>query len=150
MTALGLARQRWPAIALVASLLLNGFLIGMLAVDYLLPHKRFTGERMLGFELRRLDDSLPAEAVAQISAELQPLVPEMDAHLERLRAMRAEIRRLAAQPEPDRAAIEERLAALRAESARIQEEVQRATYEALLRLPPEARAGLAEERGGGD
>jgi hypothetical protein len=150
MTVRGPTRRRWPAIALVASLLLNGFLLGMLAVDYLRPHKGFTGERMLRFELRRLDDRLPEEAAARIAAELQPLVPAMDAHLDRLRAIRAEIRRLAAAPAPDRAAIDERLAALRTESARIQEEVQRATYEALLKLPPETRAGLAEDGRVGD
>jgi uncharacterized membrane protein len=150
MRAFGLTRQRWPAIALVASLILNGFLLGMLAVDYLRPHKGFTGERMLRFELRRLDGRLPDDAVAQISAELRPLVPTMDEHLERLRTMRAEIRRLAAEPQPDRAAIDERLAALRTESARIQEEVQGATYDALLKLPPETRAGLAADRQAGD
>jgi hypothetical protein len=145
MTASGPTRRRWPAIALVASLLLNGFLLGMLAVDYLRPHKGFTGERMLRFELRRLDDRLPEEAIARIAAELQPLVPSMDAHLDRLRAIRADIRELAAAPEPDRAAIDERLATLRAESTGIQEEVQRATYDALLKLPSEARAALAED-----
>lgn len=146
MTALfGLSRQRWPALALVASLLLNGFLIGMLIVDQLRPHRDFTASRVVGFELRRLADLLPDDAVEQVSAELQPLAPEMEGHIERLRALRAEIRRMAAEPEPDRAAIGERLVALRAETAAMQEAVQRATYDAVLKLPPETRVGLAAE-----
>ena len=52
---------------------------------------------------------------------------------------------MAAEPQPDRAAIDARLAALRAEAQALQEEVQRATYDALLKLPPETRAGLASE-----
>src|SRR5687768_15472029 len=104
MTALfGLSRQRWPALALVASLLLNGFLIGMLIVDQLRPHRGFTASRVVGFEVRRLADRLPEDAVEQVSAELQPLAPEMEGHIERLRALRAEIRRMAAEPEPNRA-----------------------------------------------
>lgn len=150
MTALfGLSRQRWPALALVASLLLNGFLIGMLIVDQLRRHRGFTASRVIGFELRRLAGGLPEDAAEQVSAELQPLAPEMEGHIERLRALRAEIRRMAAEPEPDRAAIDERLIALRAETAAMQEAVQRATYDAVLRLPPETRVGLAAELPGG-
>ena len=150
MTALlGLARQRWPAVALVASLLLNGFLIGMLVVDRLGPEKRFTASRAAAFELRRLSEWLPEDAIDRVSAELRALEPSIEEHIARLRAMRAEIRRLAAEPSPDRAAIDERLAALRAEGAAMQEEVQRATYDVLLALPPETRARLAEEQAGG-
>jgi uncharacterized membrane protein len=145
----GLTRQRWPAAALVASLLLNGFLLGMLVVDRLGPEKAFTGSRAAAFELRRLSDRLPEDAIDRISGALQALEPAMEAHIERLRATRAEIRSLAAEPVPDRAAIDDRLAALRAEAAAMQEEVQRATYDALLGLPPETRARLAEEPAGG-
>jgi uncharacterized membrane protein len=150
MTALfGLTRQRWPAVALVASLLLNGFLIGMLLVDRLGPEKRFTASRAVAFELRRLSERLPDDAVDRISAELRTLEPSIEGHIARLQAMRAEIRSLAAEPSPDRAAIDEQLAALRAEGAAMQEEVQRATYDVLLALPPETRARLAEEPAGG-
>ena len=150
MTALlGLARQRWPAVALVASLLLNGFLIGMLLVDWLGPEKRFTAARAAAFELRRLSEWLPEDAIDSISAELRALEPSIEEHIARLRATRAEIRRLAAEPSPDRAAIDERLAALRAEGAAMQEEVQRATYDVLLTLPPETRAHLAKAPAGG-
>ena len=61
-----------------------------------------------------------------------------------MRAIRAEVMRLAAAPEPDRAALDERLAALRAAAAAMQETVQKATYDALLALPPADRARLAE------
>ena len=53
-------QARWPAVALVASLVLNGFLIGMFVADSLKPHRRgFSGERFARFELRRFDDRLP-------------------------------------------------------------------------------------------
>ena len=145
----GPTRRRWPAVALIASLLLNGFLIGMLVVDRLGPEKRFTASRAAAFELRRLSEWLPQDAIDRISAELRALEPSIEEHIARLRGMRAEIRRLAAEPTPDRAAIDERLAALRAEAAAMQEEVQRATYDVLLALPPEMRARLAEEPAGG-
>ena len=137
-------RRRWPATALVASLVLNGFLAGLLAMDWLRPRPGFTGERAAGFELRRFDERLPRDAADTIAAELRPLGPQLDERLARMRAIREEIMRMAALPEPDRAAIDERLAALRAETAAMQEAVQRATYDALMALPPETRRVLAE------
>ena len=56
--------------------------------------------------------------------------------------------RLAAAPEPDRAAIDAKLAELRAESAAMQEAVQKATYDALLGLPADQRAHLADAPNG--
>ncbi len=142
-----LLRRRWPAVALVASLLLNGFLGGMVVADWLKPHRGFNGDRVAGMELRRFDERLPEKTVEQIAAELAPLAPDLDQRIRQLRAIRGEIMRLAAEPSPDRAAIDKRLAALRAESAAMQEEVQQATYDALLSLPAEERAGLARDPG---
>ena len=64
-----------------------------------------------------------------------------------MRAIRAELMQLAAAPEPDRAAIDAKLVELRAETAAMQEAVQKATYDALLGLPAEDRAQLAEAPG---
>jgi len=144
MTAPETLRRRWPAIALVASLVLNGFLVGIIAVDWLTPRRGFSGERFAGFELRRLDDRLSKDAVGRIEAELAPLGPRLEERIQRLRALREEVMQLAAAAEPDRAAIDAKLTALRAETAAMQEEVQRSTYDALLGLPPEMRASLAE------
>ena len=142
-------RRRWPAVALVASLVLNGFLIGLLATDALRPQRGpFTGERFARFELRRFDDRLPKDAVDQISATLKPLGSQIDERLAKLREIRAEIMRLAAAPEPDRAAIDAKLAELRAESAAMQDAVQKATYDALLGLPADQRAHLADAPNG--
>jgi hypothetical protein len=113
---------------------------------WLSPRRGFTGPRFAGFELRRLDDHLPREAVQRIADELQPVGESMRQRVTRLRELRGEIMRLAAAPQPDRAAIDQRLAALRAEVSGMQEIVQGATYDALLRLPPEDRAELAEPR----
>jgi Spy/CpxP family protein refolding chaperone len=136
-------RSRWPAALLVASLVLNGFLIGMWAVDAFRTHHRHDGPRAANFELRRLADRLPREAIDQIAAELKPLDAGMKAHFERMRGIREEINRLAASPNPDRAAIDQKLTDIRAEAAALQEEMQKATYDALLKLPPETRAPLA-------
>ncbi len=140
----GSLHRRWPAFALIASLVLNGFLICMMVTDSLKPRRSASGERFARFELRRLADRLPETAVDQIADDLQPLAPDIAERVARLRALRAEIMQLAAIPNPDRSAIDERLSALRAEASSMQEEVQRATYDALLDLPPETRARLAE------
>jgi uncharacterized membrane protein len=141
-------KRRWPAVVLVVSLLLNGFLVGMFAVDYLKPHRGgFSGERFARFELRRFDDRLPKAAADSIAATLKPLEAQLEDRLTRVRAIRAELLQLAAAPEPDRTAIDAKLAELRMETAAMQEAVQRATYDALLGLPAEDRAQLAEAPG---
>jgi uncharacterized membrane protein len=142
-------KWRWPAVALIASLVLNGFLIGMLVTNAFVPHRgMFNGERFARFELRRIDDKLPKAAVDQIAATLKPLGPNIDERLGKLRAIRAEVMRLAAEPTPDRAAIDAKLTELRAETADMQEAIQRATYDAVLGLPAEQRAHLAEAPNG--
>jgi uncharacterized membrane protein len=141
-------KRRWPAVLLVASLVLNGFLIGMFAVDYLKPHRGgFSADRFARFELRRFDDRLPISAVDRIAASLKPLEAQLEGRLSRVRAIRAELMQLAAAPQPDRAAIDAKLVELRDETATMQEAVQRATYDARLSLPAEDRAQLAEAPG---
>jgi uncharacterized membrane protein len=142
MNALTVLRRRWPAVILTASLMLNAFLIGMVVVDWVKPHPRFSGERFATFELRRFNDRLPKEAADQIATELKPLGPELSDRIEELRAIREDIIQMAAEPNPDRAAIDARLAALRATASSMQETIQQATYDALLSLPPETRASL--------
>jgi uncharacterized membrane protein len=137
-------RRRWPVV-LSASLLLNGFLVGAFAVDWLKPHRVFSGERFVRFELRRFDDRLPKEAVDKIATALEPLAAAIDQHIARVREIRGEIMRLSAEPTPDRAALDRKLIELRAESAAMQEAIQTATYDALLDLPAEDRARLAED-----
>ena len=137
-------RRRWP-IVLAASLVVNGFLVGALAVDWLKPHRGFSGERFARFELRRFDDRLPREAADTVAAALQPLASQVEERLQRVRDIRSQIMRLAAEPTPDRAALDAKLAELRAESASMQEAIQAATYDALLALPPQDRVRLVEE-----
>ncbi len=76
-------RKRWPALLLVASLVLNGFFVGMFVVDSL-KHDRhgFSGDRLATFELRRFDDRLPPAAVDKVAGELKPLGPELEAAAE--------------------------------------------------------------------
>ena len=84
-----------------------------------------------------------------MAAALAPAAPALQTRFEALRASRDEINRMAAEPAPDRAAIDARLQALRAESEALQADIQKATYDALLKLPPETRANLARPKAGG-
>ena len=114
-----------------------------------MPHRgAFNGERFARFELRRIDDKLPKAAVDQVAATLKLLGPKIDERLTKLRAIRAEVMKLAAAPNPDRAAIDARLTELRAETVDMQEAIQRATYDAVLGLPAEQRAHLADAPNG--
>ena len=138
-------RRRIVSIALVASLALNGFLAGMLATGAVRgKHHRDSGPRVFAFELRRLAEHLPREDVERIAERLRPLEPEMRAQLDEIRARRLEVNRLAAAPEPDRAAIDAALAEVRREAEAMRAAVHRATFDAVLALPPDARARLAE------
>jgi len=141
--AFGLSGQRWPSWLLIASLLLNGFLLGMIAVDWLTPHRGRGRPSVVDFELRRLAERLPPDALRQVETELAPHAAGLDQRFAELRAMREDVYRLVAAPQPDRDAIEERLAVMRAERDRLQADLHRATYDALLKLAPEVRAELA-------
>ena len=138
-------RRRIASIALVASLALNGFLAGALATGALRgPHHHDAGPRVFAFELRRLAEHLPREEIDRIAERLRPLEPEMRAQLDEIRDRRQEVNRLAAAPEPDRAAIDASLAEVRREAEAMRAEVHRATFDAVLALPAETRARLAE------
>jgi uncharacterized membrane protein len=137
------ARARWPLVALVASLILNGFLIGM-AIEAFSVHHRPRVERVIGFEIRRLADRIPRGASRKLAADLKPLGPQLQPRFDRLRAMREDVDRLLAAPAPDRAAIDARLADVRAEGSALQADVQQAVADAVLALPPDERKGLAD------
>ena len=139
------ARRHWPAAALILSLLLNAFLLGMLVTDALRGPPGSPWPRAMSFELRHLAKRLPERAVEQVAADLRPLAPDFEARYARLRSLREEINRMAAAPAPNRAAIDARLEALRSEAQLLQAEVQKATFDALLKLPAEIRADLAGE-----
>jgi Spy/CpxP family protein refolding chaperone len=141
------SRRRWLAGALVVSLAINAFFVAAVATD-MLRLKWGAGRdreaRALRFELRWFDERLDREALGRVEAALAAARPDVIARTERLRQLRNALAALAAAGEPDRAAIDAQLAAIRAEVAAMQAEVQDATMDALLALPPEARARLAE------
>jgi uncharacterized membrane protein len=140
---------RWRTAALIASLLLNAFLIGAVATDSFRTHHRpgSDSSRAVGFQVRQFAGNLPKEGLDRIRAQLDANAPEVAEQLAELRRIRAEINTLAAQPQPDRAAIDARLTALRASLADIQAEVQKSTFDALLALPPDMRAHLVDPQG---
>src|SRR4051794_34348969 len=137
------AKARWPLIALVASLVVNGFLIGM-AMEAFGGHRGARVERVIAFELRRFEEHLSRDAARKIAADLKPLGPQLQPRFDRLRAMREDVDRLLAQPVPDRPAIDARLAEVRSEASALQADVQQAVTAAVLALPPEERKGLAD------
>ena len=145
-------RARWLWVALGASLALNGFFVGLAATDVgrkQLGHH--DGERQLRIfrsEIRGFKGRLSPESIATIETALRPLEPDIQARIDRLKSLRAEIDRHAAAPQPDRAAIDDLLREIRLEVGAMQDSVQRATFDALLALPPEARAPLATPREG--
>jgi uncharacterized membrane protein len=141
-------RGRWAEVALAASLVLNAFLIGLLVTGSGAATRAVQPDepRALYFELRRLSDGLSQDSQAHVRDRLGAVRPQVEERVERLRRIRAEILALAAAPQPDRAALDDQLAALREEVHALQVEVQAATYDALLELPPEARRGLTAER----
>lgn len=138
------AEKRWIGWLLAASLVLNAFFLGMLAIDaWQRRAAKPDGPRALHFELRRLADGLSQESEERVAARLEAIRPEVEARVERLRALRGDILTEASRPTPDRAAIGASLAELREEIQTLQKEVHIVTYDALLELPPEAREDLA-------
>lgn len=141
------SRGRWLAGALVVSLAFNAFFVAAVATDML--RVKWSGGkdrevRALRFELRWLDERLDPEAFRQVEAAVAAARPNVIAHTDRLRELRSELAALAAVAEPDRVAIDAQLAAIRTEVEAMQAEVQDATMDALLALPAESRARLAE------
>jgi uncharacterized membrane protein len=142
-------RWRWSTVALVASLAVNAFFIGATATAFLHFREDFDGigPRALRFELHWLEGKLPRAGADRIEAAVAALRPRTEAHIEKMRELRRGLATLVAQPNPDRAAIEARLTEIRAELQAMQTEVQGAVVDALLTLPPDARAKLAEASG---
>jgi hypothetical protein len=136
--------RRWLVYGLLASLLVNAFLIGLAATDLFRP-KHVGGP--LRFELRWLQGKLPADGFARVVAAVEGVGPQVQAHIDRMKEMRQQVGELAAVPQPDRAEIDRKLADIRAELDAMTAEGQGTVADALLALPPDMRAGLAETQG---
>jgi uncharacterized membrane protein len=136
--------RRWLLYGLLASLVANAFLIGLVATDLFRPN-HVGGP--LRFELRWLQGKLPADGFARVVAAVEAIEPKVQAHIDRLKDMRLQVGELAAAPHPDRAAIDRKLADVRAELDAMTAEGQGTVADALLALPPDMRAGLAETQG---
>ena len=142
-------RWRWRTMALVASLVVNAFFVGATATAFLHFRAEFDGigPRALRFEYHWLEEKLPRAAANQIEAAVAALRPGTEAHIQKMKELRRSLGTLLAQPKPDRAAIEARLTEIRAELQAMQTEVQGAVVDALLTLPADVRAKLAEASG---
>jgi uncharacterized membrane protein len=140
-------RQRsWSVVALVGSLVLNAFFIGVAATHVLHQRGDFEGERLhpLRFELRWLAGRLSPAGVEHVETAVGGLLTSAAAHIDKMRELRRGLGGLVAQPNPDRAAIEARLAEIRSELQAMQTEVQEGVVNALLTLPADERAKLTE------
>jgi uncharacterized membrane protein len=142
--------RRWLIAALVLSLAVNAFIIGGTAAD--LIHVRWPfrtadrGPPQFKFELGWLRGRLPPEGMDKVSAAIRAAQPETSVYIDRLRALRQELAVLIAAPQPDRAAVDAKLVEIRAEVSQMQAGIQRVSTDALIALPPEMRARLAEPR----
>ena len=104
-------RRRWVFYGLLASLVLNAFLLGFAATEFFRIGK-VTGP--LRFELRWLEGRLPDADFARVQTAADGLRPQVQAHIDRMRTMRVELGTLVAAPRPDQAAIHQKPAAIRA------------------------------------
>lgn len=138
------AGRRWLIGVLVVSLALNAFLIGAAATDLL---RLFRGDHdnphAFNFELRWLRGKLPDAGIDKVEAAIAAVQPAAERHFDRLKDLRLQLGALVAAPQPDRAAIDAQLVEIRAEFNRLLTEVQAASVDALIALPPDMRATLA-------
>lgn len=131
---------------LVLSLAVNAFFLGATVTDFIRfkHHSDQNNPRIVHMELRWLADRLPRSAVETVESQLDPLKPEILARFDRLKTLRAELGALAAAADPDRAAIDTSLRSVRLEVGAMQEQIQTRTFDAVLGLPAEQRAPLAQ------
>jgi uncharacterized membrane protein len=141
--------RRWSVVALVVSLAVNAFFVGAAATDFIRfrTESDSAGPHSLRVELRWLEAKLPRPGVERIEAAIGAVRPSAEARIGKLRELRRGLGDLVAQPKPDRAAIDARLSEIRAELQAMQTEIQGSVIDALLTLPPEMRANLAEASG---
>jgi hypothetical protein len=138
-----LLRRRILLALLVLSLAVNAFFIGVALTDLWRTRPAGGGaSRLLRIELRWMERGLTPEGVERVETAVKAIQPEVETRLAKIRALRGEVKALAAAPAPDRAAIDAKIAEVRTESAAIARAVEKATYDALLALPPEMRKGL--------
>jgi uncharacterized membrane protein len=138
-------RRQWLGIALVVSVVLNAFLIGAAATDLIHVGWPFRGPPSpFRFELGWLEGRLPREGFDKVKAALEATRPTASAHFQHLFDLRNDLGKLVAAPEPDRAAIDAKLAEIRGELSTMQAEMQKTSTDALLALPADMRASLAE------
>jgi len=123
---------------LVASLLLNAFLIGTLVAGMLSPApERRRGP--LSIEVSRVVEALPADSREEVRRSVEDIMPQLRERWAKLRDLRAELAVLVGQDDPDRIAIDAHLAEIRTINTEIQRMVQQQLYESVLGLPTEER-----------
>jgi uncharacterized membrane protein len=135
--------KRWAVITLVASLVVNVFLLGLIAGSVW----HWTHDRGMGFRggwRMRVAESLPQpqgdKLRATIRATVQPNIPQLKA----ARADRAEAARLFVQPQFDANAIILRLDRARATDMALRANLERSIVRFAATLPQDQRQKMAE------
>lgn len=143
MNAVESARRRRRLIfgTLVASLLVNGFLVGQYVHAHFFAEEQRRGG-VISLEWRNLRERLPDEYREQMREALREDIPDFRPMWRRLRELRREIDTIAASAEPDRVEIDERLDEIRQITATMQERVQNRIYDTVLTFPADIRAEL--------
>lgn len=132
---------------LLVSLVANAFMLGYLAERALSSTPQRPGG-LLRVESRTVIDRLPPDHQQRIRAQMNELAPQLRPHWAQMRQLRADINALAAAPEPDPRAIEQKLAEVRRVTNEVQARVQGELFASVLELPPDVRRRLGEAEPG--
>ncbi|WP_136659036.1 periplasmic heavy metal sensor [Nitratireductor sp. XY-223] len=140
-----MSRQRILIVTLVASLLANAFFIGFAATRMLdEPASKRQGGILRGVS-HRLTKNLDEDARQQIAGALEVVTPQYKASLEARRENYSHLRGLLAASEPDRSAIDAVLGDMTQHSSELVLTVHEEVVEAILELPDDQRAQIADK-----
>ena len=139
-----MSRQRILNVTLVVSLLANAFFIGYAATRLLdNPADRSRGG-ILHAVGARMTKNLDDDARQQVSVALDELKPAYSEILDKRRDNYRQLRSLLAEPQVDREAVDGVIANLRNQSSELVFEVHDRAIDAIVALPAEKRAELAD------
>ncbi|MDA4844119.1 periplasmic heavy metal sensor [Hoeflea poritis] len=140
-----MSRQRLLIGTLVVSLLANAFFIGFAATRMLdEPDTKRQGGILRGVS-HRLTKNLDEPARLQIAGALDAVTPQYEESLQARRENYSRLRGLLAASEPDRAAIDTVLGDMTEQSSGLVLAVHEEVIEAILELPANQRAQIADE-----
>ncbi|WP_419912122.1 periplasmic heavy metal sensor [Hoeflea sp.] len=140
-----MSRQRILIVTLVVSLLANAFFVGFAATRMLdQPEIKRQGGILRGVS-HRLTKNLDEPARLQIAEALEAVTPQYEESLQARRENYSKLRSLLAETDPDRGAIDAVLADMTQHSSQLVITVHEEVVKAILELPQNQRAQIADE-----